>query len=446
MTFLCSCDRILDVLEIALTGAYYERTTTMLYPILSLVFLAVAIAIGCVMKKNTGVVSIALALVLARIVGVSDKELISYFDSKLFIMLLGIMFLFCIAQNNRTLELLARKAIKLCRGKVKLIPIVLFLLGAVISGVGPGIISTTALMAVLGMALAAELCIEPIGLLLFGSLGAFAGGLSPITPSGIVAVEVAEKSGITGVALPITLWMAVIMIFCATVLYFFVFKWHKYEQSESANASLDDDKFELQHYATLLGIIVVAAFATIFDINIGLISFAVAIVLLLFGFADEGAAIKAIPWSTLIMITGVGMLISLVTKLGGIDLLSDGLRMLMGEKTATAIITVLAGVMSWVSSASGVVMPTLIPTTPALAEGLAGVSPVALVIGICIGANAAAFSPLSSCGGLMLAAYSGSKVATTEGRNKMFARLFFFSSACIGVSAIFALFGCFNLI
>ena len=144
------------------------------------------------------------------------------------------------------------------------------------------------------------------------------------------------------------------------------------------------------------------------------------------------------------MITGVGILISLVTELGGIDLLADGLKLLMGKRTAAAIITVLAGVMSWVSSASGVVMPTLIPTVPTLAADLAGVNPIALVTGICIGANAAAFSPLSSCGGLMLAAYSGSKVATTEGRDKMFARLFFFSSACIGISAVFALIGCFN--
>lgn len=410
---------------------------------LSLIFLAAAIAIGCVLKKNTGVVSIALALILARIAGVSDKTVIGYFNSSLFIMLLGIMFLFCIAQNNRTLELLARKAIMLCKGKVKLIPIVLFVLGAVISAIGPGLISTTALMSVLAMALAVEVGVDPTGFLLFGSLGAFAGGLSPITPSGIVAIEIAEKSGITGIALPIALLMFLIMLFCAVVLYFFVFRWHKYKEN-GTGATIASDKFELKHIATLIGIVVVAVLSTVFSINIGLISFAVAVVLLICKFADEGAAIKAIPWNTLIMITGVGVLISLVTELGGIDLLSDGLRLLMGEKTAAAIITVLAGVMSWVSSASGVVMPTLIPTVPTLAADLAGVNPIALVTGICIGANAAAFSPLSSCGGLMLAAYSGSKVATTEGRDKMFARLFFFSSACIGVSAIFALLGLFN--
>lgn len=356
------------------------------------------------------------------------------------------MFLFCIAQNNRTLEILARKAILLCRGKVKIIPIVLFVLGAVISAIGPGLISTTALMAVLAMALAVELSVEPISFLLFGALGAFAGGLSPITPSGIVAIEIAEKSGITGIAFPIAIWMCIIMIFCALILYFFVFRWHKYKESEenSAKTAIANESFKIQHIVTLLGIVLVAVLSTIFSINIGLISFAVAVVLLICGFADEGAAIKAIPWNTLLMITGVGILISLVTELGGIDLLSDGLRILMGEKTAAAIITVLAGVMSWVSSASGVVMPTLIPTVPALVAELSGVSSVALVTGICIGANVAAFSPLSSCGGLMLAAYSGSKIATTEGRNKMFARLFFFSSACILVSAVFALIGCFN--
>lgn len=418
----------------------------MLYPILSLVFLAASIAIGCILKKNTGVISIALALILARIAGVADKTVIGYFNNSLFIMLLGIMFLFCIAQNNCTLELLARKAILLCKGKAKLIPVMLFILGAVISAIGPGLISTTALMSVLAMALAIEMGIEPIKFLLFGSLGAFAGGLSPITPTGIVAIERSAEQGVIGVALPVALWMFIAMFFCAAILYFFVFKWHKHKENSENEAqnTIANEKFKIKHIITLIGIVSVAVLSTVFSINIGLISFAIAVVLLICGFADEGAAIKAIPWNTLLMITGVGIMISLVTDLGGIDLLSDGLKLLMGEKTATAIITVLAGVMSWVSSASGVVMPTLIPTVPTLVADIAGVNPVALVVGISIGANAAAFSPLSSCGGLMLAAYSGSKVATTEGRNRMFAHLFIFSSACIVVSAIFALIGCFG--
>ena len=73
----------------------------------------------------------------------------------------------------------------------------------------------------------------------------------------------------------------------------------------------------------------------------------------------------------------------MVTELGGIRLLTEALSKLMGEKTANPIITVLAGVMSWFSSASGVVMPTLIPTVPGLAASLTGVSQVGLTVGLC---------------------------------------------------------------
>lgn len=420
----------------------------MLYPILSLTFFALAIAIGCLLKKNTGIVSISFTLILAIIAGASekfsyitDKWVLNSFDSSLFIMLLGVMYLFCIAEDNHTLELLARKALLLCKGKVKLVPVALFVLGAIISAIGPGLISTTALMAVLAMAFAAEANVDPIKFLLFGGLGAFAGGLSPITPSGIVAIEKAKDSGITGIALPIALFMFLIMLFIAIILYFFVFKWHKYKESGDIKVTTEDEseRFQLKHICTIVGIVLTAVVSTVLDIKIGLVAFAVALILTICGFADEGVALKKIPWNTLIMITGVGMLISLVTELGGIDLLSDGLSSLMGEKTAASIITVLAGVMSWVSSASGVVMPTLIPTV----TSLPGVD-TALVTGICIGANVAAFSPLSSCGGLMLAAYSGSKIATPEGRNKMFGQLFLFSCVCIVISAIFALIGCFD--
>lgn len=419
--------------------------------IIALVFLAAAIAIGCIFNKNMGVISIALAFVLARIFGITDKFVINSFGSSLFIMLLGVMLLFSIAQNNRTLELLARRAVVLCRGKVQLIPIVLFVFSAVVSALGPGLISTTALVASLAIALAIETNVEPIRFVLFGAVGAFAGGLSPITPSGIVAIEKAAESNIFGIELAIGFGMFFVMLFVAVILYFLVFRWHTYK-SEAVTvdktvevAKAENDKFKKENLFTLIGIILVAVLSTAFSMNVGLVSFAVSVVLILIGAANEGEALKKIPWNTLIMITGVGMLISVVTELGGIDLLSDIISKLMGAKTAASIITVLAGVMSWVSSASGVVMPTLIPTVPDLVATVQNANPVDLVVGICIGANAAAFSPLSSCGALMLAAYSTSKVATPEGRNKMFNRLFLFSTACIVISALIALTGFFKL-
>lgn len=397
--------------------------------LISLIALCLTIVAAFVFKVNTGILSIAVALVLGRCAGLSDKTLIGFFDSNLFLMLLGVMYLFCIAQENKTLDLLAKKVLALCRGKVKLFPPILFLFSAILSAVGPGLISVTALMAVLIVAIANETNTSPIKLLPFGVLGSFAGGLSPIAPSGIVAINTATANGIEGLALPLMLKMALVNLLYAAILYFFVFKWHRQKNipmGKKDNAERTPP-FSAKQYITLAGIVVVAILAA-FQVNVGLAAFAVAVVLTVLRVADEGAAMKKVPWNTLIMIAGVGILISLVTELGGIKLLSKGLQQLMGKHTAAAIMSILAGVMSWFSSASGVVMPTLIPTVPGIATSLSGVTMMELTVGLCMGAHLAALSPLSSCGGLSLAAYSSSEGVTAKDRNKMFAQLFILSA------------------
>ena len=126
------------------------------FDLISLLVLCATIIAAFLLKINTGVVAIAVSLVLARISGISDKTLISFFDNNLFIMLLGVMLLFGIAQENGTLELLAKKILALCGGKVKLFPPILFLVAALISAIGPGPITVSALIAVITIALAKE--------------------------------------------------------------------------------------------------------------------------------------------------------------------------------------------------------------------------------------------------------------------------------------------------
>ena len=228
----------------------------------------------------------------------------------------------------------------------------------------------------------------------------------------------------------------------AVILYFFVFRWHSYKVALREVAAAETGtvkRFNLKQWFTLGGIVVMAALTIFLKINIGLAAFAVSLVLIILRAGDEGVVLKKLSWGTLIMITGVGILISLVTELDGIELLQNTLKLFMTEKTAAGIITALAGVMSWVSSASGVVMPTLIPTVPAL-----GGNSSALVIGICAGAHAAALSPLSSCGGLMLAAYSSGD-ATPQERNKAFGQLFLLSASGVAFCAVLGLLGLYNI-
>ena len=62
--------------------------------LLSLLFLLLAIFLGFVRKMNTGLLCIAFALVLGRMSGVSDAVIMKGFNSSLFIMLLGVTYLF----------------------------------------------------------------------------------------------------------------------------------------------------------------------------------------------------------------------------------------------------------------------------------------------------------------------------------------------------------------
>ena len=406
----------------------------------SLIVLIAVIAVAFIFKVNTGLAAILASLALVCGVGLGEKFLISAFDSKMFLMLFGVMYLFCIAQENKTLDVLARKVIALCKGRVKVFPLILFLLGAVLSAMGPGLISVTALMAAIIVALAKRTGCSPISLLPFGTLGAFAGGLSPITPSGIVAMGKASEAGILGLEGPLNLKMALVNLLFAAVLYFVVFKWHKFTPAPVAEGAETEQvpPFTGKQWATLAGIFAVAV-AAFLGINVGLAAVCVAVCLTVFHCADESAALKKISWGTLLMITGMGILISLVTELGGIDLLCSALQTLVGKKTASAIMCFLAGVMSWFSSASGVVMPTLIPTVPALAASLGGGSERIITVALCIGAHMAALSPLSSCGGLMLAAYSSSGEITAKERNRTFLQLFAISAGGLAFAAVLAL-------
>lgn len=417
----------------------------------SLIILCAVIIAAFVLKINSGIIAISVSLVLARIVGISDSSLIKdFFDSKLFINLLGVMLLFGIAQENGTLELLAKKIISLCRGKVKLFPLILFLVAAFIAAIGPGPITVCALIAVIAIALAKETSVPAMHLIPFGALGSFAGGLSAITPTGIVGVSKSEAIGLNDMGLRILLGMAVANFLYAVVLYFFVFRWHRYKAPLGVVATTEiskNEKFNLKQWMTLAGIVVMAVVSVVFNIKIvGLAAFAVSMVLIILKAADEGAVLKKLSWGTLVMITGVGILISLVDKLGGIMLLKELLEKLMTGKTASGIITALAGVMSWVSSASGVVMPTLISPDMIgeLATTLNGASASSMIIGVCIGAHAAAISPLSTCGGLMLAAYSSSGITAKE-RNKAFAQLFIISASGVAFCAVLGLLGLYNI-
>ena len=145
-------------------------------------------------------------------------------------------------------------------------------------------------------------------------------------------------------------------------------------------------------------------------------------------------------------ICGVGTLISVINKLGGISLISDFLTGLMGEKTATPILAATSGILSWVSSTTGVVMPALYPICSEVVTKFApGVNYMELIAAVTATSFAAAISPLSTGGAIIMSSISASKDTTNEENNKMFRDLFLLSVANVCINVLMAALRVFSL-
>ena len=392
---------------------------------------------------NTGLVCIAFALVLGRLAGVTDKEIIRGFNSSLFIMLLGVTYLFSLAQINGCLDLLAKKVVSLAGKRVYLVPIIIYVFSTVLSAIGPGTVPTMAIMMVFSMALAAEMGIHPAMLSALTVLGASGGGVSPLAATGIIGINLCAEFGLTGIESQF-LMNGVLSSTVYAIVVYILLGGYKLRMDESV-VHEKTPPFNGKQKITLIGIVVMVILVMVFKINVGLVSFAVAAVLSFLKVSDEAEALKRIPWGTLLLITGVGVLMQLIIGQGGIKMLSAALVSVMNESTAVSIMGICSGLLSWFSSTSGVVMPTLIPTIPHIVAQMGGaVSELELATAITMISNTAGISPLSTGGALALAAYSSAAGANYEEQHSLFVKMFMISAFGVLVLSIFAYFGLYH--
>ena len=403
----------------------------MLIPIISLLSIVVAIVIGFWKNINVGLIAIVFAFILGVYVGdIDEKVIISYWPIKLFITTFGITLLFSIAKLNGTLEKISRTIIRLSNGKKVLIPIIFYFLSVVLASVGPGNISTSALLLPIGLAIGFRTKISSLMMSVLIILGSIAGGLSPLAPNGIVALDLALDNGVGDLGFSIYIMNVISMtLFCA--IFFIVLGGLKLrgERVEIEAAG----KFDNHQIMTLISVFILVIWVIVGGVNVGLAAFSLSAILIVLRAADQNEAIKHVPWSTLLLICGTAVLISVVDDLGGVQLLTDFLASLMNSFTAIPIMGILAGVMSIFSSAVGVVMPTLIPTTVGLSTELGNVvSPAVLTITIAVASHIVTMSPFSTMGALALASSD-----ETVDKKRLFRDLFITAFVSLVFIAIF---------
>ncbi len=169
-----------------------------------------------------------------------------------------------------------------------------------------------------------------------------------------------------------------------------------------------------------------------FGVNVGMGAFAGAVLLAAVGAADHKESVKKMPWSVIVMMSGVTVLIALMEKTGGLDLFTAALARLATPGTITGVIAFVTGLISVYSSTSGVVLPAFLPTIPGLIERLGGGDPLAIAASMNIGAHLVDLSPLSTTGALCIAA-----ITSGENIRSVFNKLLIWGLSMTIVGAVF---------
>ena len=245
--------------------------------------------------------------------------------------------------------------------------------------------------------------------------------------------------GIEGLGTPIFIGVSVSNLICAIVVYV-VLGGYKFRAAQ-AGSKQEKDSFDRSQMISLIALLVMVVLVVGFSYDVGLTCFTLSLVLMLTKAANEKAALKMIPWSVLILIAGVNVLMNITQKLGGIDLLSSILASFMSTRTAAPIMGFTGGLMSWFSSANGVVFPTLIPTVPEIAQQVGGASIVQMVSAIVCSATVAGISPLSTGGSLIMASYAQETGCDEKEQQKMFGTLFAISASVVAIVFVLSLTG-----
>ena len=399
--------------------------------LISLLVLVLIFVIGTTMPVNMGVLGIVAAFAVGTAMGVSEDDIFLGFPGDLFIILVGVTYLFGIASSNGTVDWLVHASVRAVGGRVAAIPWVFFLITAVLTASGAVVPGAVAIVVPIAIGFALTYGINPVLMGLMVINGATAGGFSPISVFGSIVNGVVEREDLAENA-TLLFVSSFLFNFLLSVIVFFLFGGRKllgrrqevgetagrFEQRKEQEAAatgarpmaggsaatadagempeLDRDKV-----LTLIGIATLIVVALAFEVDVGFVALSIAVVLGLFMPQATKEAVGKVAWPTVLLICGIVTYVSLLETLGSIDWLGEQVAAIGAPMFAALLICYVGGAVSAFASTTGI-LGALIPlAVPFLETGAIGA--VGLIIALSISSSVVDSSPFSTSGALTVA-------------------------------------------
>ncbi|MBZ6250323.1 hypothetical protein KVH27_18305 [Streptomyces olivaceus] len=450
--------------------------------LISILVLVVVFVIATTRSVNMGALAFAAAFGVGTLVADLDADgIFAGFPGDLFVVLVGVTYLFAIARANGTTDWLVHASVRLVRGRVALIPWVMFALTGALTAIGAVSPAAVAIVAPIALSFATRYGISP---LLMGTMvvhGAQAGGFSPISIYGSIVNGIVEREKLPGSEVGLFFASLVANLLIAAVLFAVLGGRKLWAQGAvpdggdahgtgggggssgsgdakstgettgtgtgtggvtgsapspgptavavrpepGAGGGLGGTVLTPARIATLVALVALVVAVLGFDLDAGLTAVTLAVVLSTAWPDDSRRAVGEIAWSTVLLICGVLTYVGVLEEMGTITWAGEGVGGIGVPLLAAVLLCYIGAIVSAFASSVGI-MGALIPlAVPFLAQGEIGA--VGMVAALAVSATVVDVSPFSTNGALVLAA------APDVDRDRFFRQLMVYGGIVVAV-------------
>jgi Na+/H+ antiporter NhaD/arsenite permease-like protein len=372
--------------------------------------LVLVFLIGALRPINLG----ALALVMTYLVGAifvreGVKEMYSGFPVDLLVLLVGVTYLFAIAESNGAVGRVVAGAARLVKGRRALLPWVIFVVAALPAMAGALGTAGVALLAPLSLRLARayEIDRRMIGLMVVH--GSACGNFSPLNALCAIVTQAVTRNGLQMSVAELFLGNLVYNVALAVVIYLAFgglrLSWRaaKVPPPPAADDPVESvpQRLSGDQLCTLFVMLVVAVAAFGFGLNIGFVALAAAVTLHLMFPASSGKAEQRIAWGVALLVCGIVTYVAALQRYGTVDAVGHGIAGLSSPLVHGLLLCVVGAVTSAFASSAGI-LGALIPlAVPLMARG--EINTTGLVVALALSATVVDATPFSTVGALVVA-------------------------------------------
>ncbi|MGY1659949.1 SLC13 family permease [Geodermatophilus sp. SYSU D00705] len=423
--------------------------------IVTILALVVIFAIATFLPINMGALAFTAAFIVGTLsVGLTTDDILTGFPAELVVTLIGVTYLFAIAQNNGTVDLLVRGAVRLVGGHVAAIPWIMFFVTALLTAIGALSPAAVAIIAPIALTFAVRHGINPLLMGMMVIHGAQGGGFSPISVYGVTVNTIVDDEGLPSSPIAVFLGSLFFNLAIAVVLFLVlggrqligrkvaatvpaeaepaeatVVRGHGATPGPAVGGGTGDErttgsggsggerttgsgggaggapeetpKVTLDQILTLIGLATVAVLALVFDLDIGFVAITVATLLALFAAARHKNAVSQISWSTVLLIAGVLTYVFVLQEAGAIDYVGEAVTGLGAPLLVALLLCYIGAVVSAFASSVAIIGVAIALAVPFLQAGTIGA--VGVVVALSVSSTIVDVSPFSTNGALVLA-------------------------------------------